>query len=109
MTIESSVESPGHLHGRWTLYFYVPRGTKTIGGFSEGPGVLRTASGAVALKFEEKPGYFNVPVPEGEDGKLWKFEQCAGDKTLMTVPPFLARSAGELLLPREVVERDSQR
>jgi len=106
MTIESSVESPGRFHGRWTLYFYVPRGTKTIGGFSDGPGTLRNGSGAVALKFEEKPGYFNVPVPDGEDRKLWRFEQCAGDKTLMTVPPFLARSAAELLLPREVVDRD---
>lgn len=108
MTIESSMESPGRLHGRWTLYFYVPRGTKTIGGFSEGPGTLRNARGAVAQKFEEKPGYFSIPVPANEDGRLWKFEQCAGDKVLMTVPPFLARSAGELMLPREVVERDGR-
>ena len=39
-------------------------------------------------------------------GKLWRFENCSGDKMLMTVPPYLARSAGELLLPREVVEKD---
>lgn len=108
MTVESSVESSGRFHGRWTLYFYVPRGTRTIGGFSAGVGTLRNASGAVVQKFEEKPGYFNLPVSPGEDGRLWKFEQCAGDKVLMTVPPFLARSAGELLLPREVVEKDSR-
>ncbi len=107
VTIESSVESPGRFHGRWSLYFYVPRGTKTIGGFSESGGTLRNASGDIVRKFEEKPGYFNIPVPAGEDRRLWKFEQCLGDKVLMTVPPFLARSAAELLLPREVVEADA--
>lgn len=107
MTIESSFEHPGQFHGRWTLYFYVPRGTKTIGGFSEGEGTLRSPTGAIAAKFARKPDFFSVPVPEGGDGRLWKFEQCAGDKLLMTVPPFLARSAAELLLPRVVVERDA--
>lgn len=107
MTIESSFERPGNFHGRWTLYFYVPRGTKTVGGFSEGVGTLRNASGAVVHTFEDKPGYFSVPVPPDEDGRLWKFEHCAGDKMLMTVPPFLARSAAELLLPREIIERDA--
>lgn len=108
MTIESSFERPGGFHGRWTLYFYVPRGTPFVGGFSEGAGILRNASGAVAHTFASKPGYFRVPVPPGESGRLWKLEQCAGDKMLMTVPPFLARSAAELLLPREVVEKDSR-
>jgi hypothetical protein len=109
MTVESSFEHPGNLHGRWTLFFYVPRGTKVVGGFSHGPGTLRDASGVVAHTFEAKPGFFSVAVPSGEDGRLWKFESCAGDKMLMTVPPFLARSATELLLPREIVEKDSAR
>lgn len=108
MTIESSFEHPGQFHGRWSLYFYVPRGTTIIGGFSEGEGTLRNGSGVVVEKFTQKPGYFSVPVPSSEDGRLWKFEQCAGDKLLMTVPPYLARSASELLLPKEVVERDSK-
>jgi len=107
MTAESSFERPGRFHGRWTLYFYVPRGTKIVGGFSDNVGVLRNASGAVAHTFDNKPGFFSIPVPAGEDGRLWKFEQCAGDRMLMTVPPFLARSAAELLLPREVIERDA--
>lgn len=106
MTVESSIERPGNFHGRWTLYFYVPRGSKVVGGFSQGVGTLRNASGAVAQKFSAKPEYFSVPVAKDEDGRLWMFEQCAGNKMLMTVPPFLARSAGELLLPREVVEKE---
>lgn len=109
MTIESSFERPGGFHGRWTLYFYVPRGTKTVGGFSETVGTLKNASGVVVQTFDNKPGYFSIPVAAGEDGRLWKFEQCAGDKMLMTVPPYLARSVEELLLPREVVEKDAGR
>lgn len=108
MTIESSFERPAELHGRWTLYFYVPRGTKIVGGFGEGPGTLHHASGTLAHTFDSKPGFFSVPVPAGEDGRLWRFEHCSGDKRLMTVPPFLARSAAELLLPREIVEKDSR-
>ena len=63
----------------------------------------------MARVFDEKPGFSNVAVPSGEAGRLWKFEQCSGDKMLMTVPPFLARSAAELLLPREVVEAHARR
>jgi hypothetical protein len=48
-----------------------------------------------------------VPVKPGEDGRLWKFHQCAGQRLLMTVPPYLARSGKELLLPAEVVEKDA--
>ena len=107
MTIESSFERPGHFHTRWSLYFYVPRGTKTVGGFGEGLGTMQNGSGATVHTFDGKPGYFSVPVGEGEDGRLWKFSHSAGDKMLMTVPPYLARSAQELLLPREVVERDA--
>jgi hypothetical protein len=54
------------------------------------------------------PGYYSVPVPPNADGTLWSFYSCAGDKTLMTVPRFLARNREELLLPREVVEKDSR-
>jgi hypothetical protein len=107
VTIESSFERPGELHGRWSLYFYVPKGTKLVGGFAEGVGKLLDAEGSLALTFENRPGYFSVPVPTGHDGRLWKFEFCSGDKMLMTVPPYLARSAEELLLPKSVVEQDS--
>ena len=106
MTVESSFERPAGFHGRWTLYFYVPKGTKTVGGFSVSEGKLRV-DGKLIHTFDRKPGFFSIPVPAGSDGRLWKFESCAGDKMLMTVPPYLARSAAELLLPREVVDRDA--
>jgi hypothetical protein len=108
MTVQSSPESPISFNGSWTLYFYVPKGTKVVGGFaSGGKGTLRDGGGKAVYTFEPKAHYFSVPVPPGQDGKLWRFQQCSGQRLLMTVPPYLARSGAELLLPVEVVEKDA--
>jgi hypothetical protein len=112
VTIQSGWDvRPGRtLPGRWTLYFYVPRGTETVGGFAaDRSGLLRDGNGKSILNFADCPhaGYFHVPVPEGQDGCFWRIENAVGEKLLMTVPPYLARSPGDLLLPREVVERDA--
>jgi hypothetical protein len=90
------------------MYFYVPKGTSTVGGFGGNAGVLKDGGGKVVFTFT-KNDYFNVPVPPGQDGTLWKFENSLGSRLLMTVPPYLARNGEELLLPREVVERDAAR
>lgn len=108
LTIRSDPTSPVLLHGRWTLYFYVPRGTPVIGGFADGPGELRDPSGKTVHKFDDAPSYFSIPVPAGSDAQLWCFHHGNGRRLLMTVPPYLARNAKELLLPREVVERAPQ-
>ena len=105
----TSLESATKFHGRWSLYFYVPKGTKVLGGFAKGPGTLRDANGREVHVFPDKPGFFNLPIPAGQDGKVWQFFQTSGARVLMTVPPYLARSAKELLLPEEVVERDAPR
>ena len=107
LTIRSDPSQPATLHGRWTLYFYVPRGTQVIGGFSDGIGHLLGPNGRAVHSFSGVPEYFNVPVPAGQDGKLWCFHHGKGRRLLMTVPPYLARSGQELLLPREVVTRDA--
>lgn len=113
--IESGINSPGvtsHFRGEWTLVFYVPRGTKVIGGWASRianwapriSGTLVNPEGGVALDFgSSEEGWFRVPVPEGMDGRLWRFEKSQGQRLLMTVPPYLARNAAELLLPAEVV------
>ena len=108
LTIRSDPTSPVLLHGRWTLYFYVPRGTPVIGGFADGPGELRDPSGKTVHRFDDAPSYFSIPVPAGSDAQLWCFHHGNGRRLLMTVPPYLARNAKELLLPREVVERAPQ-
>jgi len=109
ITFESSLPRRPVFNGRWSLYFYVPKGTKSIGGFSSGDGVLRDSANTVVHKFVDKAGYFDIPVADGQDGKLWKMENTSGQRALMTVPPYFARSADELLLPKEVVEADAPR
>lgn len=108
MTVVSSIDKPAEFHGRWTLCFYVPRGTRVVGGFAGGEGRLLDADGKLAHTFARKPGYFSVPVPPGHDGRLWTLAHSSGQRLLMTVPPCLARNAAELLLPREVVQRDAE-
>lgn len=120
VTIESGIDTPGvtsHMRGGWTLSFYVPRGTKLVGGWASRianwappvSGRLLDGEGKVALDFSGRgDGWFTVPVPTGQDGKLWTFVDTQGQRLLMTVPPYLARSGEELLLPREVVETDAR-
>ncbi len=108
LTIRSDPSSPAMFHSRWTLYFYVPRGTKVVGGFSDGVGHLLGPHGRSVYSFPDAPEFFNIPVPAGQDGKLWCFHHGNGRRLLMTVPPYLARSGHELLLPKEVVDHDTQ-
>ena len=107
MTLVSRPEAPVNFAGRWSMYFYVPKGTKVIGGYASGLGDLLDSAGKKVHTFDKKAAYFSIPVPAGQDGKLWKFQNSIGQRLLMTVPPCFARNERELLLPREVVERDA--
>ncbi|MHB8901775.1 MAG: hypothetical protein ACYC6Y_23720, partial [Thermoguttaceae bacterium] len=120
LTIESGIDTPGvteHFRGAWTMVFYVPRGTRVIGGWASRvanwapriSGTLLDPSGKVAFDFGvADEGWFKVAVPEGQDGQLWTFNNSQGQRLLMTVPPCLARSGEELLLPAEVVAADAR-
>lgn len=107
-TFNATFDQTADLGGRHSLYYYVPKGTAIVGGFAEGPGKLLDGSSKLVHEFDGKPGYFSVPVAKGQDGKLWKFDFTSGRRVLLTVPPQLARSAEELLLPKEVVEKDAR-
>src|SRR5262249_1159000 len=109
LTVPATVEAPAGFTGRWSLYFYVPKGTKVVGGYAAGGGSLVDGSGKAVHQFDKQPAYFSVPVPPGQDGRLWKFHNSAGRRLLLTVPPYLARNGRELLLPAEVVARDAPR
>ena len=111
-TIRSTIDDPMRLQGRWNLFFYVPKGTVKVAGFTTATGgKLLDGEGKEVLSFDdmEKADYFSVAVPDGQDGTLWKFENCLGSRMLMTVPPHLAPSAKDLLLPREVVDTETGR
>lgn len=107
----SSIEEPASLAHRIDLYFYVPKGTAIVGGFADGVGSVLDGDGKRVFEFTKdtfKSGnYFSIPVGPGQDGKLWQLASSAGRRLLMTVPPYLARNADELMLPREVVEADA--
>jgi hypothetical protein len=103
--------------GPWTMYVYVPKGTKVVAGWGARianwapriSGTLKDGDGNVMIDFGKlEDGWFHVDVPAGQDGKLWKFENNQGIRQMVTVPPYFAVTAEDLLLPREVVEADSK-
>lgn len=98
-------------YGPQGLYFYVPKSTSMIGGYARNvTGVFKDADGKEAHVFGPKAGYFKVPVPPAQRGRLWTFhgEFYKAKLMLMNVPPYMARSPGELLLPKEVVQADAR-
>ncbi len=113
-TMEVSQDEHNTLTGDWDLYFYVPKRTRVVGGFTTSRrGVMLDGDGQTVFSFRSlaPPAYFSVPVPEEQSGRFWKLSGGAGHhsrRILLTVPPFLARTPAELLLPREVVEADRQ-
>lgn len=108
MTIISSLDEPAALSGSWNLCFYVPRGTSIVGLYADGGGTLLDSNGEVVFTFTGKEaGFHKIPVPKGADAGIWRFRSSTGTKRLMTVPPCLAPSPQQLLLPREVVNADS--
>lgn len=108
LTLCSSLAEPLRTTGRWSLYFYVPRGTRVLGLFGGQHGDIIDPQGKTAFSLNKRPdGYYHVPVAEGQDGRLWQIRHASGTIRLLTVPPYLARSGTELLLPEEVVNRDS--
>jgi len=97
-------DHPQAMTGRWHLYFYVPKGTERIGIYSAaGGGTLVDPNGKQALDLKTDGGEFlSVVVPENMDASLWKFHHVGGKVCLLNVPPFLARSADELVLPKDL-------
>ncbi len=79
-----------------------PAQRQVIGLFGGGAGHVFDPDGKSAFVLDRrKAGYYSFPVPPGQAGKLWKIQQASGAVRLLTVPPYLARSADELLLPTE--------
>jgi hypothetical protein len=106
MTIKSTVDAPmNKTYAAWQLYFYVPKGTKTIGLFGGEHGEVRDSAGHPIFWLNgREPNYYNFDVPDGQDGRLWSLRYVRGPVALLTVPPYLAPTAESLLLPVEVVQ-----
>lgn len=97
-------------YGQGPFFFYVPKGTRAVAGFTAGfSGDLLGPDGTRLHQWAGEHRYFSVPVPKGADGALWSFQGELNKKQihLMTVPPFLARTGAELLLPEDVIKKDA--
>ena len=92
-TVKSSNDEPmSHFYGEWTLYFYVPKGTTTVGLFGGEHGEVCDSAGHAVFSLNDRPpNFYGVPVPEGEDGKLWQIRKARGSIRLLTVPPYFAK------------------
>ncbi|MCA9042389.1 MAG: hypothetical protein KDA65_18695, partial [Planctomycetaceae bacterium] len=105
-TISASMENPPQYKLRMNHYFYVPQGTEVIGLLGGGTGRILDPQGREALLLEDRlQSYYSVRVPVGLDGKLWSIRSANQNFRLMTVPPYLAGSPEQLLLPAEVVRK----
>jgi len=110
MTLRSSLNDAFRFQRNFELYFYVPKGTEVVGGYMDRHDhtTFYDADGNEIEGWkntEEHEGYFNIPVPEGQDGRLWKITCNRGAVLrMMTVPPYFARNERELLLPIELFE-----
>ena len=106
-TLEFSLESSPAIIGRTDLVFYVPKGTRTLGVYARGKGTVLNSNQETVFELLDKPGFLRIPVPKGADGNFWSFRGLVGGKLkLMTVPPYMAPTASQLMLPIEVVEAD---
>lgn len=100
-------EHPHQMTGRWSLYFFVPKGTTKIGLYAS----TKTAAGSQLLGPDDSKSFdltstggqfFSAEVDEDSTDRLWKLHNIAGNIQLLTIPPFLARSAEELVLPQSL-------
>lgn len=109
--VPSSEATPmSRFYSRWNMVFYVPKGTKVVGLFGGEYGEVLDANGKSIFTFlGKKPGYYGIDVPEGQDGKVWRIKSAVGVVKLLTVPPYFATSAKQLLVPAEVIEADAKR
>jgi hypothetical protein len=106
MTWQMDLETfPRLMSGRWSLHFYVPKDTQRIGLYAAtSGGYLLDPTGSRVLELGRSSGRFlSAAVPPSQSGKLWTLDHVAGRVSLVNVPPYLAASPAQLLLPSELV------
>lgn len=109
-TVRSSESEPMNpQYQQWMAYFYVPKGVRTIGLYGGDHGEIRDSLDRPHFWLNGKPrNYYSVPVPPGQDGKIWHIRYANGPVRLLTVPPYLSLTPDGLLLPRELIEKDAR-
>jgi hypothetical protein len=92
-----------HMGHMQRMYFYVPKGTRTVHYFWDGgPHEVHGPNGDVVQEVTSRGGFIAVSVPPGSDGKAWSLGRlCLGHLWFFNVPNCLAASPDALLVPRE--------
>ncbi len=111
LAVPSGLTTVNNFSGRTSGFFYVPKGTKVVGGFmGSNEGEILTPDGKVAFNAKGNGReYFDIPVPQGADGKFWSFQKVVGAPRFMTVPAYFFRDLNTVLLPEEVVKKDFEK
>jgi hypothetical protein len=102
----SGTEDWTYLRGTYRAFFLVPAGVDCLGGYAETrTGVIRGEDGQVVYRFGQLKGadYFDVRITPSDRPRIFALEGITGKRLLMTVPSFLSRSPGELLVPKETL------
>ena len=98
------------------LYFYVPKGSKEINYYYKradwqfgGAHQISDSTGKVIKEVAVDGDYVSVPVPAGQDGKVWKIGGPAfglGGFRFFDIPNYFSPNPNKILVPRELVARD---
>jgi len=102
-----------------TGFFYVPKGTKEVRfNLPDDQSFLTIKAPSWAKqktynRFNEYHGCFSngvLAVPVGaDDGKVWEFKHCTtGRYHFLNIPPCVATVKQNLLVPKEVLEKDGR-
>jgi len=91
-------------------FFYVPRGTRSLHVFYSGtPCKVLGPDRKVVAEIITSDEIVTIAVPEGADGKPWSLSPHSHSQLwLLNAPNVLAASPTALLLPRELVEKESR-
>ena len=107
----SLCESPGNRYAMNPdyVFFYVPKGTRQIQYLWEGYShEIRTPSGAMVKVAEQKlADHVMLPIPDGEDGKVWSFRGRWDTRRFVNIPNYISPAPDVLLIPRELAEKDN--
>lgn len=91
------------------VFFFVPKGTRTLHLFWEGGNLKPQVfgpDGRLVAEIGDNGKFVGIGVPEGMDGQCWYFKRFAPQRIwFANAPNFLAAAPSELVLPKEVVGR----
>jgi len=101
---EASVEKPFNMVTAGMWYIYVPPDVEVLGGYIRGELTVFDSAGNEMHK-HDGADFFAFPIPPSDRGKALKIRVNWGDEfQLMTVPPYLAQSPQQMLVPEELLK-----